>query len=237
MGTSPGEDIASIRALVRRLLEQRAFRGRDVLLQQVPGIEYVSGPVTMMRLRVPRTYVAAVGVPSPVPNSPTVMGQSGEMVGMLHLWLDGDGYVDCLEYSWVTDEVPTALPTPESLLLPAPPVFVVDGHDIELYPDAESAAAEIEGYDAANLEYWGADGTVFDARVEGPEWGRVSLHVTPENRLDELLRLLRAEATARGISLPADLPDDPEAIWSAVCTARRPKPLTRLQRFLKRPSK
>src|SRR6187549_2815380 len=29
----------------------------------------------------------------------------------------------------------------------------VDGHDIDLYPDAEGAAREIEGYDAMSLDY------------------------------------------------------------------------------------
>ena len=53
-------------------------------------------------------------------------------------------------------------------------VFVIDGHDIDLYPDAEDAAREIEGYDAASLDYFGADGTVYMATVEGPEWGPVT---------------------------------------------------------------
>lgn len=50
-------------------------------------------------------------------------------------------------------------------------VFVIEGHDIELYPDAETAAREIEGYDAQRLDYFGADGAVYKATVEGPEWG------------------------------------------------------------------
>lgn len=48
-------------------------------------------------------------------------------------------------------------------------VFVFEGHDIDLYPDAETAAREIEGYDAGALEYSGADGTIYTASVEGPE--------------------------------------------------------------------
>lgn len=95
-------------------------------------------------------------------------------------------------------------------------VFVVDGHDIELYSDAEGAAREIEGYDAMSLDYFGADGTVYAATVEGPEWGPVTLHRTQDNRLDELIRLVRAEAEYRGVSLPAATPDDPEAIWGAL---------------------
>jgi hypothetical protein len=100
-------------------------------------------------------------------------------------------------------------------------VFVVDGHEIDLYPDAAGAAREIEGYDARQLDYFGADGTVYEATVEGPEWGSVTLHRTQDNRLDDLVRLLRSEAEDRGLSLPSDISDDPEAIWGALLAAQQ----------------
>lgn len=95
-------------------------------------------------------------------------------------------------------------------------VFVIDGHDIDLCPDAASAAQSVEGYDAHSLHYFGADGTVYVATVEGPEWGRIMLHRTEDNRLLNLVRLLRAEALYRGVPLPPETPDDPEAIWAAL---------------------
>lgn len=76
-------------------------------------------------------------------------------------------------------------------------MFVIEGHDIELYPDAVSAAAHVEGYDAPILDFIGTDGTVYEAVVEGPEWGPVSLHDSGRNDLTELVNLLRAEATFR----------------------------------------
>jgi len=102
-------------------------------------------------------------------------------------------------------------------------VFVIDGHDIDLYPDAEGAAREIEGYDAVSLDYFGADGTVYMATVEGSEWGPVTLHRTQDNRLDDLVQLLRAEAEDRGLSLPPETPDDPETIWGALLAAQHEK--------------
>lgn len=99
-------------------------------------------------------------------------------------------------------------------------VFVVDGHDIDLYPDAQAAALEVEGYDAMSLDYWGADGTVFKATVEGPEWGPVTLHPTQDNRLTHLVQLLRAEAESRGFPLPLEMPDAPEALWGALLAAQ-----------------
>jgi hypothetical protein len=100
-------------------------------------------------------------------------------------------------------------------------VFVIDGHDINVYADAERAAAEIEGYDAKTFEYIGADGTVFEATVEGPDWGSVTLHRTDGNRLEELVTVLLDEAKTRSLPLPADTPRDPEATWRALLMAQR----------------
>ncbi len=36
-----------------------------------------------------------------------------------------------------------------------PAIYVIDGHDVTLYPSPEDAAADIEGYDAAYLNYLG----------------------------------------------------------------------------------
>jgi hypothetical protein len=117
-------------------------------------------------------------------------------------------------------------------------VFVVDEHDIDLYPDADAAALNIEGYDAHGFEYFGADGTVYDAIVDGPKWGPVRLHRTQETRLDELIQLLRSEAERRGIRLPPDTPDVPEAIWAAVLVAEKAVRSSRRapQRWRKRPT-
>lgn len=114
---------------------------------------------------------------------------------------------------------PTAgVPQDEGMRTPVP-VFVIDGRDIELYPDAESAAAEVEGHDAIQLEFIGADGTVYEGVVEGPEWGPVSLRDTGRNGLPDLTRRLRAEAAARSVTLSAEVRDEPTAIWQVVLDA------------------
>lgn len=105
-----------VKALVRTLLEQHDFAGRDQLPAQVDGIEYLDGPVTMMRLRVSSTYPPATGVTTPISNEPSVVDETGDVIGMLLLWLDERGYIDCLEYAWVTDEMPTRPPDPHSLV-------------------------------------------------------------------------------------------------------------------------
>jgi hypothetical protein len=116
MSLAAGPSTEAIQALTRKLLEQNEFAGREELLAQVDGIEYIDGPVTMMRVRVRRTCPASSGVPSPVPSSPHVLGERGDVIGGLILWLDDEGYMDCLEYWWVTDEMPTELPPPGRLV-------------------------------------------------------------------------------------------------------------------------
>jgi hypothetical protein len=98
MEDSTGDLTQQVRAIVRRLLDLQDFTGRDALLAQVAGIEYVGGPVTMMDLRVGQTFPPSTGAPSPVPNGPTVVGCDGDVIGMLLLWLDDDGYIDCLDF-------------------------------------------------------------------------------------------------------------------------------------------
>ena len=83
------------------------FAGRDELLAQVDGVEYEDGPLTMMRLRLSRDFPASHDVRNPVPHGPSVVEHDGHGIGMLLLWLDDSGYIDCLEHAWVTDEIPT----------------------------------------------------------------------------------------------------------------------------------
>jgi hypothetical protein len=85
--TSPDTPSTSkVRALVRRLLQLHDFAGREELVAQVEGVEYVDGPLTMMRLRVSREFPASQDVRSPVPNHSVVVDHDGEVIGMMLLW-------------------------------------------------------------------------------------------------------------------------------------------------------
>ena len=79
------------------------FAGRDELLAQVDGVEYEDGPLTMMRLRLRQSPSADMESAL----RPSVVEHDGHGIGMLLLWLDDSGYIDCLEHAWVTDEIPT----------------------------------------------------------------------------------------------------------------------------------
>jgi hypothetical protein len=105
----------AIRFLDRMVIEHAPAEVRAPLFAQAETLEYVDGPVTMMRLRVTDEAARTSGVVSPVPGGPHVFDDDGNAIGGLILWLDGDGYIDCLEYWWVTDDMPTELPSPSQV--------------------------------------------------------------------------------------------------------------------------
>jgi hypothetical protein len=103
--------------LIRELLEQSDFEGREALLAQVDGVEYIDGPVTMMCLRVAQSFPPSSGVPSPVPNDPIVLDETGEPIGGLLLWLDDAGYI----VAWSTGGRPTRCPQIFPVRIASPP--------------------------------------------------------------------------------------------------------------------
>jgi hypothetical protein len=105
----------AIRSIVRHVLDLTDFPERSTLVAQAETLTYISGPITFMRLRVDSSCQAARHVPSPIPSQPSVYTASGEAIGGLLVWLSDEGYIDALEYHWVTDEPPTMLPQLDSL--------------------------------------------------------------------------------------------------------------------------
>ena len=105
----------AVKSLVRTVIEHAPVEVQAPLRSQADYIEYVSGPVTMMQLRVTGECAPASGVASPVPGGPSVVDAEGNDIGLLLLWLDKAGFIDCLEYGWVTDDMPTELPNPSQV--------------------------------------------------------------------------------------------------------------------------
>jgi hypothetical protein len=95
-----------------RVLSSASTTGADVLLGQVPFVRVAGGIPTLLDLTVgagaPR---AAVGN-GPLPGAWLVEGPGGEFEGELLIWVK-DGYLDGLEFAWITDEPPTAFPSPD----------------------------------------------------------------------------------------------------------------------------
>jgi hypothetical protein len=115
MDTGVVEQVAVVRAALRRLIEDQAFDGREELLAQVPFVRVVDGPITDLALEVdPATVPPSSFLSGPVPGCAWVRDANGETIGTLLVWVDR-GYLSALEYGWVTDQPPTELPTAEQI--------------------------------------------------------------------------------------------------------------------------
>lgn len=103
------QPIEPVAALLRQVLQEARVPGIGELMAQVDALGSVIGPVTMLQLGV------LAGAPrSRYPNGPVqvdaeVTDAAGESVGELLVWVE-DGFLATLEFSWWTDEPPTALP-------------------------------------------------------------------------------------------------------------------------------
>jgi hypothetical protein len=84
-------------------------------------------------------------------------------------------------------------------------IFVFDGGDLSVYPTIAAAAAGSEIYDVSVLSYFGDDGTVLQATVDGY---RVWLTPTTERRPDELRERLRAYLEHHAVGFDPALADD-----------------------------
>lgn len=107
-------DVEQVRSLVRTVIEQApSFDGRDELLAQVRSITIAGGPITMLDLTVDRSLPPAP-IDGPVPGNCWAKESDGTSVGTLLVWVK-TGYIDTLEFGWVTDDQPSALPSPDTL--------------------------------------------------------------------------------------------------------------------------
>lgn len=108
-------EVERVRGLVRTILEQApAFDGQPELLAQVSSIEIVGGPITMLDLVVDRSLPPAPELRGPVPGNCWAWASDGTPTWTMLVWAT-EGYIDTLEFGWVTDEQPTDLPDPAAL--------------------------------------------------------------------------------------------------------------------------
>lgn len=106
-------------AVLRHILSAE-FEGAPELRTQVSLMEVVAvwglGSVSVdFRLR-ERTASPSAQRAGRLPVHAEVMNEAGQYVGELLVWLH-EGVLAALEYAWVTDDMPTALPPVESIRL------------------------------------------------------------------------------------------------------------------------
>lgn len=101
-----------VQSLLRAVLSQADFPGSDELLQQVPSVNAVRGPVTMLDFQLTAPAQASAFADGPAPLSAIVSDAEGKAVGELLVWV-ASGYLHGLEFAWWSDDPPERLPSPE----------------------------------------------------------------------------------------------------------------------------
>jgi hypothetical protein len=100
-------------AVLRALIVQVPGRLGDEVAAQLRHTQRESGVVTMVELAVDVDAPRAEIADGPLPGRALVEDSTG-LIGELMVWIKS-GHLSMLEYAWYTDDVPTALPTPDQI--------------------------------------------------------------------------------------------------------------------------
>lgn len=103
-------------ALIRWLLRPD-FPGATALRKQLPKTRALGTwhpDWVSLNLSVAQDAAASEFADGPVPGEVWAYDTDGHPTGTVVLWVS-DGYLSAVEYGWVTDEPPTALPTTDAL--------------------------------------------------------------------------------------------------------------------------
>jgi hypothetical protein len=100
-------------AALRWILSLEDFPGVDELRVQAGHVRAIYGRVTELELEVSDAPAAPIkdGI---LPVSAHVVDETNDVIGFITVWVK-DGYLSSLEYSWVTDHMPTEYPSLDRL--------------------------------------------------------------------------------------------------------------------------
>jgi hypothetical protein len=108
--------ILRIRSLVVAMVNAFDIPAQRELIAQAATIHSPTGIPTMLEFQVDRSLEPAQGWPNPLDVTAEVKTAEGEDLGMLVLWIDAEGYLYSLEFSWVVDDRPDTLPRVEQII-------------------------------------------------------------------------------------------------------------------------
>jgi hypothetical protein len=100
--------------LLRRVIAAVPFPGSEELLAQIPETKVVGGLPMSLHLFAERSAPRAPCKDGPIPVRAIAEGGKGQPLGEMFVWVK-DGYLDALEYGWLTDEMPDSMPSPDRI--------------------------------------------------------------------------------------------------------------------------
>jgi hypothetical protein len=105
--------------LIERVIDQLPQPARSGLRAQIRVTQVVTGSPTFPHFDV-GAAARVLDVPDgPLPVRTSVIGDDGQFDGELLVWVEA-GLLSALEYAWVTDQPPAALPQPSRLAFDEP---------------------------------------------------------------------------------------------------------------------
>ena len=100
-------------AALRWILGQEDFAGIEQLRAQVPAVRVVFGRTTELSLIV--DGAEPMRPPYRIPElKAVVVNEAEQATGFISVWIS-EGFLSEMDYSWVTDEMPTIYPAPTQL--------------------------------------------------------------------------------------------------------------------------
>lgn len=104
-------NLAEVRTLICYIVNQLPEPEREVLTAQAMSMSGVSGNLGFVSYAVDKgSTTPSPQTANPIVVRPEVLGEAGESTGVVMAWLDSEGYLDSLEYTWWALESPRRLP-------------------------------------------------------------------------------------------------------------------------------
>jgi hypothetical protein len=101
-------------AVLRRALEASSSPQARDLAAQIPAVRVVVGPSTFLDLEADRSARRASFDQRRSSLKARSVSPDATLEGFVVVWVD-DGYLSGLEFGWVTDDVPTGMPSAENV--------------------------------------------------------------------------------------------------------------------------
>ena len=102
------------RGILETILTSADVRGAVDLLAQVKRTRVIGGLPTLLDLRVDQAAVPVDIPDGPIPARAIVESDGGKLIGEILIWV-AKGFLDGLEFAWVSDEAPAEFPPPSSI--------------------------------------------------------------------------------------------------------------------------
>ena len=111
--------LSQVKVLLENIVNAMSEEDKSAFVSQIATISNLTGNLAFISFEVDKSRTTPVpSAPNPLPNRPDVYSADGSSYGQIMAWVDDEGYLDSLEYTWWFLATPPGLPTLENLRTP-----------------------------------------------------------------------------------------------------------------------